>query len=413
MKSLKKIRSVEDLAVLSQHQQGTIITLFSGGLDSTYLLYLLKQHKCTDVIALTVDLGDDIDLTHVKDVAERFHVRSVVLDCKNLFAEEAVLPALAAQAKYLGMYPISASLSRPIIAREAVRLAKTINCTAILHTANQSQNSLRRLNGAIEQLDFTGYYGTPYEFTALTRQEKATALHNIGFDEFKMRSHSGDSNLWCREFESGSLDDPEMFHTPASLYKWSVPDLSAPPITVEIRFDHGVPTHLNGQLLPIVEMIDHLNSVIGRYGLGRYAGLEHLDHGEKVLEVREMPAAFLLLDAYRHLETAILGADLLKQKISIEQTWVMEAIEGRWFGELKQAAESFIASTSKNISGTVIYQLNFQSAEICSIQADKPLYIRDRDTWEKEIAVIRGSRNLLIKHEIDINKASKLIGGKR
>lgn len=396
MKSRQQIRSIEDLAVLSQRPQGMIITLFSGGLDSAYLLHLLAQQNCTNVIALTVDLGDDIDLAHIEQVTNHFQVRSIVLDRQDLFAQEAVLPAIAAQAKYLGMYPISASLSRPIIAREAIRLARTIDCTAILHTANQSQNSLRRLNGAIQQFGFAGYYGTPYEFTALTRQEKATALQNVGLDYFKMRSHSGDSNLWCREFESGSLDDPEMFSTPASLYKWSVPDPTASSTTLEIRFDSGVPTRLNGQLLPIVEIISHLNSTVGRYRLGRYAGLEHLDQGEKVLEVREMPAAFLLLDAYRHLETASLSADTLKQKMGIEQTWVMEAIEGRWFGELKQAAESFIASTSKHVNGTVAYRLNLQNAEIFSIQADSPLYLRDRDAWEQKVAMLRGSRSVFV-----------------
>jgi argininosuccinate synthase len=396
MKLQQRICSVEDLAILSQRQEGKIITLFSGGLDSAYLLHLLAQQHCTNVIALTVDLGDDIDLAHVEQVTNHFQAHSIVLDRKDLFAQEAVLPAIAAQAKYLGMYPISASLSRPIIAQEAIRLARTMDCAAILHTANQSQNSLRRLNGAIQQFGFAGYYGTPYEFTALSRQDKAAALQNTGFDYFKQRLHSGDSNLWCREFESGSLDDPEMFHTPVSLYKWSVPSSTASPTTLEIRFDSGVPTRLNGRLLPIVEMIGHLNNIVGRYGLGRYAGLEHLDQGEKVLEVREMPAAFLLLDAYRHLETASLSADTLKQKIGIEQTWVMEAIEGRWFGELKQAAESFITSTSKHVNGTVAYRLNLQSAEVFSIQADSPLYLRDRDAWEKEVATLRGVRNMLV-----------------
>ncbi len=300
MQTLKRIRSVEDLTILSEEQEGAIITLFSGGLDSTYLLYLLHKQKNTNVIALTVDLGDDVDHEHIKRVADQFQVRLVSLDRKELFAKEAILPAIAAQSKYLGVHPISASLSRPIIAREAVRLAKTIDCRAILHTANQSQNSLRRLNGAIEQLGFDGYYGSPYEFTALTRKEKAEVLRAVGLKEFEERSHSGDSNLWCREFESGSFDDPETFYAPASLYRWSVPDSSAPSIELSIRFDKGVPTHINKQALPVINIIEQLNTVAGRYGIGRYSGLEHLDQGEKVLEVREMPAAFLLLEAYRH-----------------------------------------------------------------------------------------------------------------
>ncbi|KYF61697.1 argininosuccinate synthase-related protein [Sorangium cellulosum] len=391
MKADQRIRCVEDMAAITR-QNARVVTLFSGGLDSAYLLYLLAERGCRDIVALTVDLGDDLDHERTSAIAAHFGARSHIVDRKGLFAQDAVLPAIAAQAKYLGIYPISASLSRPIIAREAVRFAESTDSTVILHTANQSQNSLRRLNGALDQLGFGGHYGSPYEFSALTRQEKAEALRRAGLGHFEARTHSGDSNLWCREFESGSLDDPESFHAPTSLYRWSVPDDDAQPSSIAVRFTAGVPTHVDEQPMPLVTMIDYLNRHVGQYGLGRYAGLEHLDQGEKVLEVREMPAAFLLLDAYRHLETATLGADTLRMKLAIEQTWVIEAIEGRWFGDLKQASESFIAKTALQVSGVVAYRLARGSAEPCAIRAQKPLYLRDRDAWEKQVAASRGRR---------------------
>jgi argininosuccinate synthase len=385
MKDFKKIRSVEDLQAVI-HPQSRVLTLFSGGLDSAYLLYLLTKLNCTQITALTVDLGDDVDYAGIEKLAQFFGVNSVILDCKQEFAEHHVAPAIAAKSLYLGVHPISSSLSRPLIAKQAVNLARELNCDVILHTANQSQNSLRRLNGAIEQLEFDGYYGTPYEFSAVTREEKARDLQSFGVDVFKTRNYSGDSNLWCREFESGLLDDPENFSTPESLYRWSASVPTAPATELAIQFEKGLPVAVDGVRMDLLALIEHLNKVYGAYGLGRYAGLEHLKGGEKVLEVREMPAAEILLHTYRQLETACIDAETIREKLGIEQVWVREAIEGRWYETLKEASESFILSVAGHVSGTVVYHLEWRTCEIISIRADAPLYLRDRDDWEKKVA---------------------------
>jgi argininosuccinate synthase len=380
----KKISSIQEMIAITGNQKN-VLTLFSGGLDSTYLLYLLAENNCKDIFALSVDMGDDVNSTRLEKIASHFGARLIVVDSKEIFAEEAVLPAIAAQARYLGIYPISASLSRPIIAREAIKLATLYNSQTILHTANQSQNSLRRLNGAITQLGFEGYYGTPYEFSVISREEKARVLRKAGVDGFNQQNISGDSNLWCREFESGTLSDPEEFHVPSSLYKWSILSNDRTPQDCSIHFTAGVPDAINGEKFSLVNLINHLNVIGGHYGIGRYAGLEHLERGEKILEVREMPAAYLLLDGYRHLETAIVSANTIKEKMIIEQIWVKEAVEGRWYGDLKKAAEAFINLIATKVTGTVNYKLNDYGAEIISIKADFPLYLRNRDEWEKNI----------------------------
>ncbi len=146
--------------------------------------------------------------------------------------------------------------------------------------------------------------------------------------------------------------------------------------------------------MPLVELVAATNLKVGSFQIGRYAGLEHLEKGEKVLEVREAPAAFILMEAYRHLETAVLNAEVLREKISLEQVWVREAIEGRWYDELRTAAESFIASTASRISGVVEYRLRQGAADVCSIRAKGARYLTDRDTWEKTVAAIRGARRL-------------------
>lgn len=410
MKTKNRIRSLDDLSIISQHTP-KILTLFSGGLDSTFVLKELSKLSskgAAEVICLTVDLGDGVNRADLDELAKRFGARSIVVDGRDRFAHDAILPAIRANAQYMGMYPISSSLSRPIISSYAVEYANKLGCGAIVHTANQSQNSLRRLNVAIEQLGFSGYYGTPYEFSALTREEKIADLKAVGLNKFQARGISGDANLWCREFESGSLDNPESFWVPESLFDWTaVRKSTSVSDRFSVRFERGIPVAIDGVAMSIVELIETTNRKVGSFQIGRYAGLEHLEHGEKVLEVREAPAAHVLMNAYRHLEMAILDAELIREKISMEQVWVREAIEGRWFNDLRCAAEGFISATSLHICGTVEYRLRQGAADVCSIKAPRAKYLTDRDTWEKNVAVERGTRGLSAAKVIETNSMAE------
>lgn len=361
-----------------------VVTLFSGGLDSTYLLLRLRRMGLREVHAVSVDIGEDESGPYKRQVAEALGARLHLLDRRTEFAERHVAPAIAAQAVYLGIHPVSSTLSRPLIARSAVELARSLGAQAVLHTANRSQNTLRRLNGALRLLGYEGAYGSPYDLDPVTRDDKLAALRAAGVDLLAGRIVSGDSNLWCREFESGILDDPERHEVPEEMYTWSRP--TAAPGSSElltVTVERGRPVALDGEPLPLTELIDRLNRRVGAYGLGRYSGLEHLDHGEKVLEIREMPAAWLLLASYRHVESACLDAELVREKRHLEQVWVREALEGRWFGELRLAVQSFVDSCAVRTSGSVTWRLRTGGADTRSITADRPLYLRDREAWEE------------------------------
>ncbi|HUH38416.1 MAG TPA: argininosuccinate synthase-related protein [Spongiibacteraceae bacterium] len=392
MNPFRDVRSIEDVEFLARRCKH-VLTLFSGGVDSSYLLKVLSS-SAVRVTAVAIDLGDGTNAEDLQQIAQHFGAELHVIDGRQFFIDEAVLPAIQASAQYLGIYPISSSLSRPIIAKLAVNLAYSLGCDAILHTANQSQNSLRRLNGALRQLGYPGYVGSPYEFSAFSREEKIAALSAAGLVRFQARGISGDANLWVREYESGCLDNPEDFEAPDSIYKWTASTKNLVEGRVQITWSQGRPVSLNGRMTPPMELIEQLNLMAGSFGIGRYSGLEHLHGGEKVLEVREAPAAAILMSAYRHLETATLDAELIREKKSIEQIWVREAIEGRWFGDLRRAAASFISETAKRVSGTVTLGLRSGASDLVSIKAEKPLYLTDRDGWEKKIAQRRASRTL-------------------
>ncbi|RFU39590.1 argininosuccinate synthase [Actinomadura logoneensis] len=381
-KCVREFAHIEEVA----RAGGRVVTLFSGGLDSFYLLWRLSRHPDLEVHALSVGLGGDAEYDDSAGGLARLGVRHVLADRAAVFADEFVAPAIAAQAVYLGMHPVSSSLSRPLLARVAVELAEEVGAQLVLHTANRSQNSLRRLNTSIAALGFDGYFGSPYELDAIGRDEKQAALKKAGFPDFANRSHSGDSNLWCREFESGLLDDPEWFPVPEDLYTWTAAVPPDRPDRIAIDFEAGRPVAVDGEPLELPALIGALNVRAGRFGLGRYSGLEHIDGGEKVLEVREMPAACLLLHAYRQLEGATVPAETMREKLSVEQLWTREALEGRWFGSLRRAAQAFVATVAERVTGRITYRLDRTGMAVLAVEARNALYLRDRDAWERATA---------------------------
>ncbi|SMQ15965.1 argininosuccinate synthase [Streptomyces sp. Ag82_O1-12] len=361
-----------------------VVTLFSGGLDSSYLLLRLRRMGIREVHAVSVDIGEDESSTYKRQVAEALGATIHILDRRAEFADRYVAPAIAAQAVYLGIHPVSSTLSRPLIAQSAVGLARALGAQAVLHTANRSQNTLRRLNGALTLLGYEGAFGSPYDLDPVSRDDKLVELRAAGIDLLAGRIVSGDSNLWCREFESGILDDPELHEVPEEMYTWSRPTARPGDTdTLTVTFEHGLPVALDGEPLPLTGLVERLNRRVGAYGLGRYSGLEHLDHGEKVLEIREMPAAWLLLSSYRHIESACLGAELIREKRHLEQVWTREALEGRWFGELRLAAQVFIDACAARTTGSVAWRLRTGGADTRSIAVGSPLYLRDREQWEE------------------------------
>lgn len=377
----RKVRCFSDIEELC-HRNDTIVTLCGGGLDSAYLLAQLSKLD-VHLVALSVDVGDDFDIECFSTIADKFDVDITRLDYRKEFVEEFVYPSILAGGRYLGQHPISASLSRPLIARVGVEFARSVGAKCLLHTANQSQNSLRRLNGAISDLGFEGYFGSPYEFDALPRDFKRLELQEaFGISGFANRLISTDTNLWCREFESGPLDDPEGFEIDQNLYQWSVASETASRV-IQLHFDRGHVVSVDAEpVTDLVELISGLNAKVGRYGIGRFSSLEHLESGEKVLEVREAPAAALILEAFAQLASATVEVETLRWMRTLGEALIIEAVEGRWFRTLRKALQSFLEVSADRVSGDVRFALRNGGFELAGLKAVSPLYIRDREQWE-------------------------------
>jgi len=386
------IHSIESLSE-EVSSKSRPLCLYSGGLDGTYLLYYLSSKLgCSQVIALTVDLGGDIDREVTGQLCQQLSAQWIIPDKQIEFAHDFVIPAIAAQATYLSGHPICASLSRPLMAKVACEVAKEFGCDIIIHTSNQSQNSLRRFNGALASLGFTGCFGSPFEMSPISREIKRHELHSIGINVFDHRVHSTDSNFWGREFEYGELDDPESLAIPEFLYQWTNSPSEKVGRNLTITFLNGVPIKLDGVTLDFVSLAKQINITAGTFGLGRYVGLEEIAGGAKVQEVREMPAAYVLLDAYRRLESCCVSAECIREKMHLEQLWVREAIEGRWYDPLRHAVQAFIQDIAERVTGEVSYELKLNCLRLRALKAENPLYIRDRSQFEGHFENTRPSK---------------------
>jgi argininosuccinate synthase len=362
-----------------------ILCLYSGGLDGAYLIHELYRLGFRDILALTLDLGQPLHEQHVQEIAERLGSRWLSVDAKNEFVMNYVFPAIYCHATYLNGHPISASLSRPLMAQRAVQVAQDNNCRCILHTASISQNSLRRFNSAIRLLHYDGAFGSPFALSAISRLDKIKQLGKAGIIWSEDKHYSVDENLWIHELEYGNCDNPEEIIIPQELLKWTL-ETAFTPAELTIHFENGIPTGLNDEAMNGPDLIRKLNTFVGTYGLGRYIWLEELSDGRKVQEIREAPAALILFDAYRRLESAVLSSEQIREKFHIEQLWVREASEGRWFGNLRPACQAFCNELAKLVTGNVTYKLAPREMQPKRIKAEQPSYIVDREIYEKNVA---------------------------
>lgn len=381
------INSFKDLNSITAND--CIVCLDSGGLDSAFLITKIVKEYKVKIHVLTVKLGqeDGAQITLANDIEEKI-IRHYV-DAQEEFAYDFVLPLIHARGVYSHQHPLSASLSRPLIAKHLVELANNVNATYALHAATPSQNSMRRFNGAIFDLGFSKKYGSPYLNENPTRLIKTQYVIQHGCSVSENRSYSLDTNLFCREFESGALSNPENFKIPEELYLWTkLTKINSEKLKITIT--NGVPTHINEKSYELPLLISRLNLLIGSFGLGRYHGLEEGPQGYRVLEIREAPAAFILLDCFNSLMNASFTQSILTTKYQLDPIWVNEASEGRWFGKLKMAIDVFNYSLMSKLSGHVEYNLCANNYTCTSISSKTPKYVCDRDTIDchdiKELA---------------------------
>lgn len=337
-----------------------VVLAYSGGLDTSVAIKWL-QEKNYDVIALCLDLGEGKDLGFVKEKALSVGaIKSYMVDVQEGFANEYALMAMQAHTLYEGKYPLVSALSRPLIAKKLVEIAEQEGATAVAHGCTGKGNDQVRFEVSIQALN-------PYlEVIAPVREWKWSREEEIAYakeNDVPIPIHldspfSIDQNLWGRSNECGILEDP-WAAPPEDAYEMTLAleDTPNKPEFVEIGFEAGVPTTLNGTAYSLAELIKTLNALAGKHGVGRIDHVENRLVGIKSREVYECPAAMTLITAHKELEDLTHVKEVAHFKPVIEQKITELIYNGLWFSPLKQALHAFLQETQKNVTGTVRVKL--------------------------------------------------------
>ncbi|EKD75804.1 MAG: hypothetical protein ACD_44C00029G0027 [uncultured bacterium] len=365
-----------------------IILAYSGGLDTSCSIKWLNEKYGYDVIAMVVDVGEGKVLEPIRDKALKVGAKQCyVMPLQTMFSEEFLVPALQANCLYEGVYPLISALSRPLIARSLVEIAKKENAVAVAHGCTGKGNDQVRFDVAIHSLAPHLKIVAPARENPMPREEAIlyAKKHNIPLPIDLNNPFSIDQNLWGRSCECGVLEDPWV-PPPEEAYALTSSVLQCPDLAEEviIGFESGIPKSLDGHQKLLPELIQELNQIAGKHGVGRIDHVENRLIGIKSREVYEAPAAMTLIAAHRALEALTLVREVAHFKPLIENEFSNLIYEGLWFSSLREALYAFIQKTQERVTGKVRIRLHKGQAIVVGRSSPYSLYIKSLATYAEE-----------------------------
>jgi len=356
-----------------------IVLAYSGGLDTSVAIPWLKEKYHAEIIAVTMDLGQGRELEEIRDRAlAAGATRAHVLDLREEFARDYILPALKADAIYEDRYPMATSLGRPLIAEKLVEIAGIEQATAVAHGCTGKGNDQVRFELAYQALaPHLGVIAPWREWTLGSREEEIdyAKTHGVPVPVTREKPYSMDQNLWHLSFESGILEDP-WAEPPADMFRLTVDPAAAPgaPEYVEIGFERGVPVSVDGKGLDPVTLIETLNRRAGAHGVGRADIVENRLVGMKSRGVYETPGGTVLMEAHHHLQTITLDRDTQHYKALIAPRYAELVYNGVWYSPLRRAFDAFAVVTQETVTGTVRVKLFKGACTVVGRKAAASLY---------------------------------------
>lgn len=360
-----------------------VVLAYSGGLDTSVLLkkLILEGHQ---VVAMTADLGESDAVAGAGAQAALEAVRSkaialgaydaVLVDARERFINEYALPALRANALYQDVYPLSAALSRPLIAELLVCAARRYGAAVVAHGCTGKGNDQVRIELAVRALDPAIACRAPMRERPLSRPDAIAFAreHGVPIAHTAERPYSVDANLWGRSIEAGILEDP-WNAPPEDAYAWTAPAASQPSTADEIvlAFDEGKPAV--DEFAPAA-LVAELNALGGRHGIGRIDLVEDRVVGFKSREVYECPAATILIAAHRALERLVLTRDELRFKAQTDRRYAELIYDGLWMQPLRGALDAFNGSLASRMTGEVRVRLHHGTCVVTGVRSPFALY---------------------------------------
>lgn len=364
-----------------------IVLAYSGGLDTSICIKWLQDKYDYDVITLAIDMGESKDLAAVKQKAlDTGAIKSVVIDGKALLAENHLMPALKANALYEGKYPLSSALSRPLISKLLVEVAEEEGAVAVAHGCTGKGNDQVRFEISVRALNPNIKIVAPVREWGMTRDEQIeyARQHGIPIPVDLDNPFSIDANIWGRACEAGVLENP-WNEAPEEAFDWTNPVEETPDEAeyVEIDFEKGIPVALNDQAMNQVDIIEALNDLGGKHGVGRLDHIENRLVGIKTREVYESPGALILINAHKEMEYLTLTREVAKYKPAVEQQLTQLIYDGLWYSPLRKALDAFVNETQETVTGKVRVKLLKGNHMVVARKSPYSLYNEELATYEK------------------------------
>ena len=364
------------LEAVSVPQVKKIALAYSGGLDSALCVVLAREkYGAEELVPIMVDIGqgqEEIDAGLAK--AKQLNIEPIILDVKEEFSEQWVKKAIQANSDYNG-YPVSTSMTRQLIAAVVAQRAVEMGCDALMEGSTGKGNDQYRMHNVFTLFAPGLEILVPVRDFDLTRTEEMALCEHFGVPVTEIIVGGDDKTMWCRSIASGGIGlETEL---PDDVWLWLTPPYKAPdqPTTITVTFEQGVPVAVNGQRLPLKELIPLLNELGGKNGIGKLDLWEDGIMDLKSREIYEAPAATIILKLHRDLEGWCLTKDEIVFKKLVDQRWASLVYHGEWYQPLRADLDAFIAQTQKVVNGEYTVNLYKGNVDIVKRQSDSGLFM--------------------------------------
>jgi len=343
-----------------------IVLAYSGGLDTSVLIKWLQEKYKADIITVTVDVGQKDDFKEIERRAKEIGaIKHYLIDSKLEFVRDYIFPSIKANSLYESKYPLSTALTRPLIASKLVKIAEKEGASAVAHGCTGKGNDQVRIEITIKSLNPELSIMAPIREWNVSRDQEIQYAREHGIKiEYKKSIFSIDQNLWGRSIEGGSIEDIGT-EPPLEAFEWVKPIEKAPDEAkyIDIEFENGVPTSINGIENDSIKLISYINGIAGMHGIGIIDHIEDRLVGIKSREIYECPGALCLIEAHRDIEKLVLTRHELFFKEIVDSQWSWLVYSGLWLDPLKDDLDAFINTTQERVEGKIrmkLYKGNFR-----------------------------------------------------
>ncbi len=366
-----------------------VVLAYSGGLDTSVAIKWLIENKKMEVIAMAADVGQEEELAPLEEKALKSGASKIYIeDVKEEFVRDYVFPTIKAGAVYQGKYLLGTAIARPVISKKLVEIAAKEGAQYIAHGATGKGNDQVRFELTIKALNPKLKIIAPWrewEIRSRTDAMNYAAKHNINITVSPEKPFSIDRNLWHSSYEGGRLENPDWQPEEDMFVLTANPDdAPAEAAYVEIEFEQGIPVKLDGEALNPVSLLQRLNKLAGRYGVGRVDLVEDRLVGMKSRGIYETPGGTLLYTAHRELEYLVLDRDTQLYKEQVASRYAQLLYDGLWYSGLREALAAFVDKTQEHVTGSITLKLNKGMVTIAGRKAAASLYLEDLATFEKD-----------------------------